>query len=112
VLHLNLTFFGRVDQLSAAYARIPTLMPFVLIMSVVAVTGIRIIGFLGARNLFFLRVGKYFRPVLERKVFLFLDIEAPRICWKSWAPPEHQSISVATSGNLIRPFDRVPRRNR
>lgn len=75
VLYCNLAFFGELDQLSAAYGRIPVLLPFVVIMSVVAVTAIRIVGFLGARNLFFLMIGKYFRPLVERKVFLFLDIK-------------------------------------
>jgi class 3 adenylate cyclase len=35
---------------------------------------LRVITFIGGKNIFYLLVGKYHRPVWERKIFMFLDI--------------------------------------
>ena len=74
-MHLNHWIFGRWHQLDAAYARLPIVVPLLFIISITAIMVLRIIGFLGARNLYFLMIGRYHRPLIEQKVFLFLDIK-------------------------------------
>ncbi len=44
------------------------------VFSVIGVLMMRVIHFIGLENLFHLMVGTYHRPVRERKVLLFLDI--------------------------------------
>jgi len=34
-----------------------------------------IVGYVGGRNIFYLLIGKYHRPVVEKKVFMFLDMK-------------------------------------
>jgi len=50
-------------------------LPGLFLVSIIAIMTLRIIGYHGAKNLFHLMVGKYFRPVLEKRIFLFLDIK-------------------------------------
>jgi class 3 adenylate cyclase len=50
-------------------------LPVMFAMSITAIMTLRIVGYLGAKNLFHLMIGKYHRPVLERRIFLFLDIK-------------------------------------
>lgn len=71
LVHLLL---GRLDELPAAYARLPITIPMVFAVSLVGVLALRVTGFIGAKTLAYLLVGKYHRPVIERKVFLFLDM--------------------------------------
>jgi len=49
--------------------------PVMFAMSITAIMTLRIVGYLGAKNLFHLMTGKYHRPVLEQRIFLFLDIK-------------------------------------
>jgi len=49
--------------------------PVMFAISITAIMTLRIVGYLGAKNLFHLMIGKYHRPVLERRIFLFLDIK-------------------------------------
>jgi class 3 adenylate cyclase len=50
-------------------------LPVMFGISITAIMTLRIVGYLGAKNLFHLMIGKYHRPVLERRIFLFLDIK-------------------------------------
>jgi adenylate cyclase len=50
-------------------------LPLLLGVAVTAIMTLRIVGYLGGRNLFYLMIGKYHRPVLEQRIFLFLDIK-------------------------------------
>ncbi len=50
-------------------------LPVMFAISITAIMTLRIVGYLGAKNLFHLMIGKYHRPVLERRIFLFLDIK-------------------------------------
>lgn len=74
VMHLNHGLFGRWEYLHEAYANLPIITPLLYVVSFSAIILLRVIGFIGARNLFFLITGKYHRPVTENKAFLFLDI--------------------------------------
>ena len=75
VMHLNHWVFGRWDRLDASYARLPVVIPLFFVVAIAAITVLRVVGFLGARNLLYLMIGRYHRPVVEWKVFLFLDIK-------------------------------------
>lgn len=74
VMHLNHFAFGRWHLLGNTYARLPTIIPLLFVVSIAAIMMLRIIGYLGARNLFYLLIGRYHRAVIERKVILFLDM--------------------------------------
>jgi class 3 adenylate cyclase len=47
---------------------------------------------MGARNLFHLLTGKYYRPVLEQRIFLFLDIKGSTALVKRLGPIETRSL--------------------
>src|SRR5262249_60672359 len=64
----------RVDALPTACGRLPYGLTFFTLVSVVGVLMMRVIHFIGIENLFHLMVGTYHRPVQERKVLMFLDI--------------------------------------
>lgn len=50
-------------------------LPVMFAITITAIMTLRIVGYLGAKNLFHLMIGKYHRPVLERRISLFLDIK-------------------------------------
>jgi adenylate cyclase len=72
--HLTRVLLGRLDDLPALYRRLPYGLAFFTAFSVVGVLMIRVVHFIGFENLFHLMVGTYHRPVQERKVLLFLDV--------------------------------------
>ena len=74
VIYLGHLFLGRLDRLPDAYARLPITIPMAFGISLFGILVLRVIGFIGLRTLFYLLIGKYHRPVIEKKVFLFLDI--------------------------------------
>jgi len=75
IQHLNYLAQGRWHDLPKLYERYPVVIPVFLTVAIFAVMVIRIIGFIGGKNILYLLIGKYHRPVWERKVFLFLDIK-------------------------------------
>jgi class 3 adenylate cyclase len=56
------------------YRRLPYGLTFFTTFSVVGILMMRVVHFIGLDTLFHLMVGTYHRPVRERKVLLFLDI--------------------------------------
>ena len=75
VMHVNAALWGRWDRLPEAHGRLPTTIALIFGIGIVAITALRVVGFIGARNLLDLMIGRYHRPVVERRVFLFLDIK-------------------------------------
>ncbi len=75
IVHLNLALWGRWDRLGEVYGRLPVTVPLIYGIAIVAITALRVVGFLGARNLLDLVTGRYRRPAVERRVFLFLDVK-------------------------------------
>lgn len=73
-VHVSHLLLGRLDDLPTVYRRLPYGLTFFTIFSVVGILMMRIAHFIGLENLFHLIVGTYHRPVEERKVLLFLDI--------------------------------------
>jgi adenylate cyclase len=73
-LHITHLLLGRLDDLPVVYRRLPYGLAFFTTFSVVGILMMRVTHFIGLRTLFDLIVGTYHRPVQERKILLFLDI--------------------------------------
>lgn len=86
VHHANYAIRGRWDELTFVYDRYPVAIPALLAVSLLAVMILRVISFVGGKNIFSLLVGKYHRPTWERKIFLFLDINGSTKIVESLGP--------------------------
>lgn len=73
-LHVTHLVLGRLDDLPVVYRRLPYGIAFFTAFSVVGILIMRVAHFVGLRTLLDLVIGTYHRPVEERKVLLFLDI--------------------------------------
>src|SRR5262245_29782162 len=73
-LHVTHFVLGRLDDLPVVYRRLLYGTAFFTAFSVVGILMIRVTHFIGLRTLLDLMIGTYHRPVEERKVLLFLDI--------------------------------------
>jgi adenylate cyclase len=73
-LHVTHLVLGRLDDLPVVYRRLPYGIAFFTTFSIVGLLMIRVAHFIGLRTLLDLIIGTYHRPVEERKVLLFLDI--------------------------------------
>ncbi|HEV2677203.1 MAG TPA: adenylate/guanylate cyclase domain-containing protein [Aliidongia sp.] len=74
-VHVSHLLLGRLDDLPTVYARLPWGLSFFAIFSVVGILLIRVAHFIGIRTLLDLALGTYHRPVLEKRVLLFLDLQ-------------------------------------
>ena len=63
IQHINLFARGRIDEMPAVYERYPVIVPVFLVLAFILILIIRAHGFIGGRNLFYLFIGKYHRPV-------------------------------------------------
>jgi len=81
VMMANRTLLGRfhgapaTSELAHTMPPLLIVLPLLLAVAVAAIVALRVVGYLGGRNLFYLMIGKYHRPVLERRIFLFLDMK-------------------------------------
>ena len=73
-VHVTHLVLGRLDDLPVVYRRLPYGITFFTTFSIVGILMIRVAHFIGLRTLLDLVIGTYHRPVEERKVLLFLDI--------------------------------------
>jgi adenylate cyclase len=73
-LHISHVVLGRLDDLPVVYRRLPYGLAFFTAFSTVGILMMRVAHFVGLRMLLDLIVGTYHRPVEERKVLLFLDL--------------------------------------
>lgn len=62
------------NSLPWIYRHFPIVLPIVITFSVVGVVVMRVAHFIGVETLFHLTIGTYHRPVVEKKVLMFLDI--------------------------------------
>ena len=74
-VHVAHILLGRLDDLPTVYARLPWGLSFFAAFSVVGILVMRVAHFVGTRTLLDLALGTYHRPVLEKRVLLFLDIQ-------------------------------------
>jgi adenylate cyclase len=73
-LHITHLVLGRLDDLPVVYRRLPYGIAFFTAFSIPGILMMRVAHFIGLRTLLDLIIGTYHRPVEERKVLLFLDI--------------------------------------
>jgi adenylate cyclase len=73
-VHVAHLLLGRLDDLPVVYRRLPYGLFFFTTFSIVGILMMRVAHFIGLRTLLDLIVGTYHRPVQERKVLLFLDL--------------------------------------
>jgi len=75
VQHVNFFAHDRGwHELPVVYAKYPIFIPSIILLSLLIVMFLRVISFIGGKNILYLLVGKYHRPVWERRIFMFLDI--------------------------------------
>jgi class 3 adenylate cyclase len=73
--HLLYFALGRWQELPLLYEKYPVFIPLFLLVAMLSLIVLRAFSFIGGKNIFYLLVGKYHRPVWERKIFMFLDID-------------------------------------
>jgi adenylate cyclase len=73
-LHITHVVLGRLDDLPVVYRRLPYGIAFFTAFSILGILMMRVAHFIGLRTLLDLILGTYHRPVEERRVLLFLDI--------------------------------------
>jgi adenylate cyclase len=95
-VHVTHLVLGRLDDLPVVYRRLPYGITFFTTFSIVGILMIRVAHFIGLRTLLDLMIGTYHRPVEERKVLLFLDING------STALAER--LGALTMRSLVRKF--------
>ena len=95
-VHVTHFVLGRLDALPVVYRRLPYGITFFTTFSIVGILMIRVAHFIGLRTLLDLVIGTYHRPVEERKVLLFLDING------STALAER--LGALTMRSLVRKF--------
>jgi adenylate cyclase len=74
VSHVNRLVHGGWRELPLLYEQYSVELPIILLVSLCSVMVLRVVSFIGGKNIFYLLIGKYHRPVWERKIFMFLDI--------------------------------------
>ncbi len=73
-VHLSHVVLWRFEDLAIAYRKLPIAIPVVMAFSVIGIMVMRTVHFIGIETLFHLMLGTYHRPVIQKKVLLFLDI--------------------------------------
>jgi class 3 adenylate cyclase len=87
-------FFGA-EMMSERPDAMPSMLislPVMFAISVTAIMTLRIVGYLGGKNLIQMTIGKYHRPVLERRIFLFLDIKGSTALVERLGPIETRAF--------------------
>ncbi len=75
VMNLNHILALRYDRISEAYRRLPLILPILFALALLMVMLLRVTSYIGGKNLLALMTGKYRRPVVENKIFMFLDMK-------------------------------------
>ena len=81
VMLINLTVFGPMHGTAPVSLEQGTLpravyvLPLLVVATLAALMTLRIIGYVGGKNLLHLLTGRYHRPRQERRIFLFLDLK-------------------------------------
>jgi class 3 adenylate cyclase len=73
-LHVSHLYLGHWSELPLLYRRLPVAIPMFVAFSVIGISVMRVVHFIGMETLFHLTVGTYHRPVLKRVVLLFVDM--------------------------------------
>ncbi|MEX3007284.1 adenylate/guanylate cyclase domain-containing protein [Hoeflea sp. TYP-13] len=68
-------YFAPPSTAEAIIARIPITLPVVFLISVTIMLVLRVVSFIGGKNLLHLLTGRYQRPLQENRAFLFIDLK-------------------------------------
>ncbi|MCP4318902.1 MAG: adenylate/guanylate cyclase domain-containing protein [Hyphomicrobiales bacterium] len=68
-------YFAPPSMAEAIIARIPITLPVVFLISVTIMLILRVVSFIGGKNLLHLLTGRYQRPMQENRAFLFIDLK-------------------------------------
>jgi adenylate cyclase len=74
------------------YARLPFVLPRIILLAVIGIVVMRAVHFIGIDTLFHLMVGTYHRPVIEKKAIVFLDINDSTGMAERLGPIQTQSL--------------------
>jgi class 3 adenylate cyclase len=74
-LLVNLLLWGEIGNFRESLHQLFTHLPLLVILIAVLVLILRVIAFIGGRNLIHLLTGRYHRPVMEKRVLAFVDIK-------------------------------------
>jgi len=74
-LLVNLLLWGEIGNFRESLHALFTHLPMLVILIAMLVLILRVIAFVGGRNLIHLLTGRYHRPVMEKRVLAFVDIK-------------------------------------
>ncbi len=103
VQHFAFFATGRINELSDAYERYAITIPVLFVAASLAILALRVVGFIGGRNLFNLLIGRYMRPIIERKVLLFLDMKGSTAAVEALGPVRAKSYIGKFLFDISRP---------
>jgi class 3 adenylate cyclase len=103
-VHIAHLLLNRLDDLPTVYRRLPYGLTFFTIFSVVGVLMMRVVHFIGLDTLFHLTIGTYHRPVRERRVLLFLDINGSTALGEKLGPLRTRELVRKFLSDVTRPI--------
>ena len=92
-MHLSHLILGHIERLPLVYAKLPFTLPLVIAFSVIGIVVMRVVHFIGPETLFHLTVGTYHRPVLEKKMLMFIDMNDSTALAERLGPFEMRSLA-------------------
>jgi adenylate cyclase len=103
-VHIAHLLLNRLDDLPTVYRRLPYGLTFFTVFSVIGVLMMRVVHFIGLDTLFHLTVGTYHRPVQERRVLLFLDINGSTALGEKLGPLRTRELVRKFLSDVTRPI--------
>lgn len=91
-IHLARLILWDFAGLPTAYRQFLPVLPIVIAYSIIGIVVMRAVHFIGVETLFHLIVGTYHRPVVEKKVLMFLDINDSTALASRLGPVETKSL--------------------
>jgi class 3 adenylate cyclase len=91
-VHIAHLLLWRLDDLPTVYRRLPYGLSFFTAFSIVGILMIRVVHFIGLGTLFHLLIGTYHRPVLQKQVLLFLDVNGSTALSERLGPFKTRSL--------------------
>lgn len=75
-LHVTHLFLGHWSALPRVYRRLPIAIPMFVAFAAIGIVVMRVVHYIGAKNLFHLMVGTYHRPVARAVALMFVDMNS------------------------------------
>lgn len=95
-----------VDEAEAerVYGRVGLSLPLVFAIAAFCILVVRVVSFLGARNLYCLLVGRYQRPRVETRIFAFIDLKDSTAITEKLGGPRARQFIAQFLFDLSRPI--------